>query len=261
MSSTHPAVETSVRVPMDPRIRRRRAEVQRAAGRRRLRILAAAVATVGAALAAYGTTRSPLLDVDTVAVQGADHTSSEQVLRAAGMDRRTQMTDLDIDRTVARLEALPWVRTAAVRRDWPGTVEIAVVEREARAVVVAPSGEHFAFVDGDGRILGHAPAARGQLPLLVGVAEVPAPGRRLEGGGPALAVLEALGGQPPVAEVHVRDEIVDVVLASGTIVQFGRDTELGEKVVALRTLARRVDLSRVAAADLRVPTAPALTPR
>ncbi|MGI9033123.1 MAG: hypothetical protein ACR2HY_05490, partial [Acidimicrobiales bacterium] len=61
----------TIRVPIDPRIRRRQLQVRRAEGRRRLRLLVATSIVVAVLGAGWGLTRSPLLDVDRVTVQGA----------------------------------------------------------------------------------------------------------------------------------------------------------------------------------------------
>jgi cell division protein FtsQ len=246
---------------MDPRIRERRVAVRRAAGRRRLRMVLVAVGSVLLIAFGYGVTRSPLLDVDTVKVRGAAKTAADDIVGAAGLDERRQMTDLSPGRIARRIEALPWVARATVERRWPGVVEITVTEREPVALVVAPTGEHFAFADATGRILGHAGRPGGDLPLIRGASEVPAPGYDVEGLAPGLAVLGLLDGRPEVAEVHVAGDAVDLVLPSGAVVVLGDATEARPKIVALRTLATRVDLDRIAGIDLRVPTAPALTPR
>lgn len=255
------AEPTSARVPIDPRIRQRRIEVQRAAGRRRLRILIVGLGVLGAGLAAYGLTRSPLLDVDAVYVRGAAQTPAAEVVAAAGLDGKRQMTDLDPRQTAARVEALPWVARADVHRDWPGAVQISVVERRPIGLVMAPSGVHFAYVDAHGQILDHAPGKAEELPVIAGALEVPAPGHHVEGLDDALRVLTALGDEPAVAEVHVEGDEVLAVLQSGAHVRFGPMDELAAKVTALRTLIARVDVGSAAVIDVRVPSAPALTRR
>ncbi len=212
-----------------------------------------------AAAGAYGTTRSSLLDVDAVKVRGVKNTEAADVAAAGGFTQRRQMIDVDTRAVAVLVESLPWVRNAAVRRDWPGTIEISVSEREPAAVVVAPSGEHYAYVDGGGRVLGHAPAGTAELVLIHGLREVPAPGQRLDGADAALAVLRALGGRPAIAEIRAAGTSVEVVLPEGAVAIFGDDSELRDKVVALRTISARVDLAGVTTIDLRVPSAPTLT--
>ena len=70
--------------PIDPRFRRRRIEVRRRAGRRRLRLLAGASASVALIGAVWGASRSPLLDVDHVRLTGATHTQLQKIIQTAG---------------------------------------------------------------------------------------------------------------------------------------------------------------------------------
>ena len=60
---------------IDARFRQRLIEVRRLEGRRRLRVLIILGVFVGAALLAWGVTRSPFLDVDHVEVSGTVHTT------------------------------------------------------------------------------------------------------------------------------------------------------------------------------------------
>ena len=68
-------------------------------------------------------TRSPLLDVDRIAVTGASHASPDAVRAATGIRRHSPMTDLDLGRARDGVLLLPWVKSAAVTRQWPGTVK------------------------------------------------------------------------------------------------------------------------------------------
>src|SRR5688500_12410823 len=119
------------RVPIDPRIRAPRAAVQRAEGRRRLRVLLAALGAVAAAAAGPAAPRSPLLEVDKVVIRGADHTSRSDVVAAAGTADDPLLIEYDTEAAARRIERLPWVRSAQVERKWPDTVRIALVERQA----------------------------------------------------------------------------------------------------------------------------------
>ncbi|MCA1656298.1 MAG: FtsQ-type POTRA domain-containing protein, partial [Actinobacteria bacterium] len=116
-----PVAEAPARLPIDPRIRQRRIAVRRDEGRRRLRLLVAAVATVTLAGAGVAATHSALLDVDHVVLTGAAHTSRGDVLAAAGFDHHRFMVDVDGAAIGRRVRALPWVGRAQVARRWPGT--------------------------------------------------------------------------------------------------------------------------------------------
>ena len=86
------------RPPIDPRIRDRRIEVIREAGRRRLRVtlvIASAIVVVGLA---YLTVRSPLLDVDHIQVTGSQRES------ASAKPNRPPMASVAVSLVVAPTE-------------------------------------------------------------------------------------------------------------------------------------------------------------
>src|SRR3954454_10330973 len=114
---------------MEPRIRVRRVQVRRQEGRRRLHVLVAVVASLSLGVGGWVATRSPLLDVDQVVLEGASLTGATTAAKAGGIIRGTAMVDVDEAAVTRRLRALPWVRSVSVTREWPGTVRIRVVER------------------------------------------------------------------------------------------------------------------------------------
>ncbi|MBW3555606.1 MAG: FtsQ-type POTRA domain-containing protein, partial [Actinobacteria bacterium] len=246
-----------------PRIRERRVAVRRDAGRRRLKILIAGSSAAAAVGLAYGATRSPLLDVDTVRVEGAVRTDPDQARRAGLLDRR-QLADIDPARAAARIEALPWVQRATVVRHWPGTVQVSLLERTPVAAVPAPA-QRWALVDVTGRVLAHEPAPPVDMPTVDTTDPVPAPGERVtEPTRAAVAVLDRL---PPALHGRVigvrlgTDRELEVTLAGGPPVRFGPVRQVQPKLVALATLLDRTELRGVTAIDVRVPTAPVLTRR
>src|SRR6476620_5690143 len=99
-------------VPIDPRIRERRIEVIREAGRRRLRItlvVASAIIVIGLA---YLTIRSPLLDLDHVRVTGAQRESASAVQAAAKLHLGDPLLFVNTGAVERRIEQLPWVERA-----------------------------------------------------------------------------------------------------------------------------------------------------
>lgn len=251
-------------LPMDPRIRQRRIEVRRHAGRRRLRVLLACLGTAAAVTAAAAATRSPLLDVDHVDVRGAERTPRRQFLHAGGLVGRPAMTDVDSATVARRVEALPWVLDARVRRQWPGTVRVDVVERDPVAAV--PAEGAWAVVDAAGRVLEVVGAKPGGLPVLGGVPSPGPPGSTLApAAGVPLGVAAAVpaGLRPRVADVAtVAGGEVELRLAPpGVVVRLGRPVDLDAKLAALAALVAGADLTATAAVDVRVPRAPVLTRR
>lgn len=249
--------------PMDPRFRRRRIEVRRDEGRRRLRLLVACLSAAAAVGAGAGATRSPLLDVDRVEVRGATRTSRSEVVAAGGLGGRRAMTAVDVAAVARRVEALPWVRRARAERRWPSTVVVTVTEREPAAAAPAPPG--WAAVDATGRVLEIGPERPAGLPAL---AAVPAPGPPGSSLDPAAAVPLRVAAALPgalrtrVADVVARGGEVELTLAApGGLVRLGPPVDLEAKLRSLTTVLTRADLANLAVVDVRVPRAPVLTRR
>ena len=252
-------------LPMDPRIHRRRIEVRRDEGRKRRRVMVGCAAVVLTALAAVGVTRSPLLDVDYVDVRGAEETGRLDLVAAAGLAGHPAMLDVDTGDVVRRVEALPWVLSASVHLQWPGTVQIDVTERRPAAVLPAGQGV-WAVADLTGRVLRIGPEKPDGLPVIGNVAPP-----RQEGGKVAASAVPSLKVAAALP-VPVRERIADVATVAGGevelqlvppggVVRLGRPEDLPAKLSVLATVLARADLANVRLIDLRVPEAPALTRR
>ena len=247
---------------LDPRIEQRRANVKKEHARGRRRVVLALIAIIGLGSAAWAITRTPLLALEHARVSGIDRTTVDEVVGAAGLDTGTAMTDIDEHGAARRIEALPWVATARVRREWPRTVRVEIRERTAAAVATAIGGG-WVLLDHTGRVLAGLSAPPGDLPLLDGIPPAGPPGSRLARvGRPALAVAAALGSDLRARVVLVVAQgggDVELRLRPEGSVRLGRPDRLAEKLTALRTMMARVDLRRLAVLDLRVPTNPVLT--
>ena len=245
-------------VRVHPRMRSRRIEVRRDAGRRRLRRGVVVLSALVALLAVAAVVRSPLLDVDDLRTQGGEHTSPQRITAAAGIHRGTAMVGLDTEAAESRVEALPWVAEATVTRSWPGQVTVTVEERTPVAAIAVGEAS-WAQVDADGRVLEMVDAAPAGLPALDGVDGRIAQGEPLPGEtGDALDLLAAVHEALPGGIAAVSTDL-DVTLGYGGIVRFGSTDALDDKVVAVETVLARVDLACMALLDVRAPGAPALT--
>ena len=91
-----PASERKPRTSIDPRIRARRVEVQRDEGRKRLHRLALVGGAVAIVAGLVWLTTTPLLDVDSIRVEGADHTDQAAVLGALQIKRGDALLTADI---------------------------------------------------------------------------------------------------------------------------------------------------------------------
>ncbi len=262
MKTHPPAAKPAIKI--NPRIRERRLAVRRDAGRRRLRIVVVAGGAAVAVALAYGATRSPLFDVDTVRLEGAIRTEPAAARRAAQLDRRRQLADVDLAEAAAGIERLPWVQRATVTRHWPGTVKVSLLERTPVAAV-GPPEQPVALVDATGRVLDHRDDAPAGMPRIEVAVPAPAPGQRVAPATrAAVAVLEQLPAalQGEVTAIRLGDDSeLEMIMAEGPPVRFGPPRQVQPKLVALVTLITRADLRRVEIIDVRVPTAPVLTRR
>jgi cell division protein FtsQ len=250
--------------PIDPRMRARRIAVRREEGRRRLRRLTLLSIAAGVLLAAWGVTRTPLLDVDRIAVRGNGHTAGAAVVAASGVRRGVAMTDVDLRGAEHRLAALPWVLSATVTRQWPGTVSVVVHERRPAAVVPATAGR-WALVDREARVLALVPRSPGGLVALRGLKPPGSPGTILPPtAGDLLLVSRSLPRPvaPRVAAVaRVGEGDLRLLLRPGGTVLLGTTAQLDDKLLAVATLLADVDTTGLDVLDVRVPAAPSLTRR
>ena len=122
---------TAASLFIDPRLRARRLAVLREEGRRRLRIVAIALALVGAVAGAWGITRSPLLDVDLIKINGLEDELHYEVWAALEIEPGVALFDVDTGEAAEAITALPWVKETEVRRDCPApfTLMLSLVKR------------------------------------------------------------------------------------------------------------------------------------
>ncbi len=247
---------------IDPRIAARREAVSRGRVRRRTRRLALVAIAATLVAAAYGLSRSALVDVDRVLVAGAVHTGEAAVVAAAGIAPGDQLLDVDPEAAAAAIEALPWVAHASVVRHWrSGDVAIRVEEREA--VAQLPTEGAVAVADRHGRVLEYRPPSETALTVVRGVAPV-APGEQLAPTSvPALEIAATLppGLRSRIAAVVVDGETIRLELRPAGTARLGRPEELAEKLRSLQTLLANIDLTGLCSIDLRVADSPVVDRR
>ncbi len=250
-----------LRVPIDPRIRRRRIEVRRSEGRRRLRLILIGLTIAAVTAGVWFGVRSPLLDVDRLKVVGADRTTAEAVVAAAGVERGRPMVDVEVEAVARAVENLPWVHTASARRLWPATVEVTVTERRPVAVTSA-DGESWAVLDASGRVLERRSNRPPELMLLEGTGPAPEPGETLVAADGLLDVFAAMSPElaaRTAAIAAVDGGQVELRLNPRGTVRLGPPHQLDAKVEAAETMLASVDLRNLAILDVRLPSSPVLT--
>jgi cell division protein FtsQ len=249
------------RTGIDPRIRKRRIEVQRATGRRRLRRLLVLGGLLVTLALAVGVSISPLLDVDRIAIAGASSTPASEVVAASGIIEGDAMVRLDVDTATEAVEALPWVDEAKIRRDFPSAVKIEVIERVPVGILRA--GETEALVDASGRVLGPVVVGFTDLARIEVALELPAPGQQIDAA--TLAALDLAAAVGSGVEGHtvlvMQDEAgeMSLVVDDDIAVRLGDPERIETKIRSLATVLDQVDLTCVATIDIRIADRAVLT--
>ncbi len=248
------------RVVLDPRLRARRVAVRRGAGRRRLHRVVAVAGALGVVVCAVVAVRSPLLAVRHLGVAASPHLDRAALLGAADLRDGMPMVDVDEAAAQRRLRALPWVATARVTRDWPGTVTLSVTERTPVAQVRVGSG--WMLLDGTGRVLAQQ-AAPIDVVVLEGIPATAA-GTVARGSTDLIATASALPQRlrarvRSVARGTASTGVVLHLVGAGEI-HLGGVNQLRDKIVAAVTMLDNVDASCLGIVDVQVPNAPTLTP-
>lgn len=243
-------------VTVDPRMRARRIAVLRAQGRRRLHILTALAAVALVAGLAFGISRTPLMDVDRISV-GGDGARAAEILESTGFSTGMPMLSLDLDAAERSVASLPWVRSARVWRDWPGTVRITVEPRVPVAEVPAAAGRTV-LIDAYGYAVDWAPevAEPGGLTHVA----VPFAGQLGDIHTAADGPLAVVAAMPDDLRAWVSAVTRDpsngrlgLQLIGGARVVLGEQNLLDDKISAVRALLAGTELDCVTEIDVIMP--------
>jgi cell division protein FtsQ len=247
---------------MDPRISARRTAVIREQGRRRLRILTIGLAATAVLVGVWFLLHTPLFGARAVTVTGNNHESATQVIDQAGLAGQPPLFDIDSGATAARIEQLPWVRSASVSVSWPDGVHIRVTEEPPR-FAVSEAGGHWATVSAEGRVLAVSVAREDGL-LLLTVPQLPgAPGSVLPARDKAgLDVASTLPASFAAQVTGVTVEPAGWVQLSMTTpiaVDIGSATQLTAKYEDVSSILAGATLHNGDVIDVSVPDAPTVT--
>jgi cell division protein FtsQ len=255
---------------IDPRIRARRLDIARRAGRRRLAWVAGAAGAVAVVVLAIALLHTPWMSAQVVTVDGRHpHTPTTAIEAAARLGGRPPLIDLDPGAVAARVERLPYISAAEVHRQWPDGVRITVTER-VPAVQMAGPGAGWSVLDAAGRTLGLVPGRAPELPQLVvygpsgAAAAAPPVGRAVSGRG-ALAALAVCRTLPPAFAGQVlavagnADATVTLHLNSGLTVLLGTTNDLAAKYEDVAAIIAHAPLGGAKIIDVTVPQSPTVS--
>ncbi|HTO31848.1 MAG TPA: cell division protein FtsQ/DivIB [Pararhizobium sp.] len=116
---------------------------------------------------AQATTSAVGFAIEDVKVSGNDQTSEIDILQQLGLDGTTSLVALDIDVARKLISEMPWVETVAVRKVYPGTIEVTLKERKAFGIW--QHGSDLSLIEASGSVI--APLRDNkfsELPLFVG---------------------------------------------------------------------------------------------
>lgn len=205
--------------------------------------------------------RSSLVALQDVHVTGVARLDPQAVIEAAALPLGTSTLRLDLGAAEQRVEALPLVGTADLRRLDPLTVQIEVHERIPVAVVEV--GRTRLLVDEDGVILARGTA---DLPTIaLGEHTPPSPGDSVDADPALRNAHRVLVGLPGPLRTRVArfeaagPEELDLVLDDGRRVRFGRADRIDEKARALGAVLEELGDTRVGVIDVRAPSTPVVT--
>lgn len=207
-----------------------------------LTVLAGGVVAVLGAWLVLGTS---LFGVRQVQVSGVSFVVPAEIQQVAAVAPGTPLARVDLAAVESRVGALPPVERVAVRRDWPATLVIEVVERTPVAAV--PAGQRFLLVDSRGIAFGTVGRVPAGLPL-VRLAASPDPADPTTRA--ALTVLAALTPQlraPLTTLVADAPTRVRLELRDGRVVVWGDATQNDTKATVATSLlgkpGRKIDVS------------------
>lgn len=194
--------------------------------------LAAVVVTYGAHHGAILVAGARALQVANIVVRGNDRLATDEVLAVLTGLRGESLVWTDLEKWRRRLLASPWVREAALRRSFPSTVEVMVLERQP--IGVGRMNDDLYLVDDGGAIIdGFGPQyADLDLPLIDGlstpgdVSREMADQRRAELASRLIAALKVSPGiAHRLSQVDVGDPHNASVLLAGdsTAIHVGED--------------------------------------
>lgn len=250
---------------VDPRIGARRTAVTRERGRRRLRLVAAALAVAALVIAVLVVLHSPLFAARHVSVRGAHRVSPRVVVRTAGLAGAPPLIDVDAGAATRRLEQLPWLARATVSRRWPDSVVVVVVERTPVVALARPApASGYALVDAAGRVLQWVDVVPTGLAVLEAPVTAPRPGKLVAAlARPGLvvagAVERALPGRLHGVTVGPSGD-VRLDLGQGVQVLVGRAQSLGPKIASLRSVLAGAPPPGPEVIDVTVPGEPTVGP-
>ena len=154
-------------------LRRTEWKMPRHAGLKAMAVLVLATSTAGIFAGGHGMTVVSAVTswtgfaVENVRITGQTETSEIDVLNGLAFGPFPSLLTLDLETARARVEALPWVKEANLKKFFPDTLEVEIVERQPYALW--QHGGAVSLIDDAGAVITDRFGGRyASLPLVVG---------------------------------------------------------------------------------------------
>lgn len=228
-----------------------------------LRIALAIVAVLALIFGGIALYRSDLFAVTTVNVNGVSHMTSAEITELAAVGDDSTLLRLDVDGIVGRLQESPWIQSASIRREFPDTIEIDVVERTPGAVVQVNDKSSW-VISSDGTWLSAATNEdkKNQMNIIdvSGSLAAPMSGTACDDAGitGALEIINSLSDdlKSQVASISAESSIKTTLnLENGVEVAFGDSSDIQLKESVITELLDKFK-GKVSYINVRVPERP-----
>ena len=127
-------------------------------------------AIVAGAMNVYGIAQGEFaragFGIDEISITGQSLTSESTILAALGLEDKTSTVSFDADAALARIEAIPSVKSAAIRKKYPGELIVSIEEKVPMARW--RMGDATYLVDEFGNAVARDDGSFRELPLVVG---------------------------------------------------------------------------------------------
>ncbi|HAA90410.1 MAG: Polypeptide-transport protein FtsQ [Thermoanaerobacterales bacterium 50_218] len=228
------------------------------------RLLRFAILAVFALMSFYYFSQSPFFALAQIKVEGNRTLSPQMIADLTGVQKGTNLFDIDLEQVERRLLSHPLIEKVIVRRDWPHTLLITVSEREPCALLLADNC--FLVVDKNGFCLDKVDSLSScmSFPIITGFHPVStSPGKQVGSDSVFLYVLDVLKNeafQDFLSELNISDrENLIAYTRDGIPIFLGSAVDLPDKLNSALALIRNIDYrQKIEYVDVRVLEAPAV---
>jgi cell division septal protein FtsQ len=217
------------------------------------------------AYAGYRIATWPEFFPKSISVVGAAHVQSADILRRAAIPSDRNVWLIDKHAAEGRIEALPWIRSAAIHRTPPANVRIVITERIPAACVA--SGTERYLVDADAHLIETTCAAARVVQIAWPQLQPQHPGAVLD----QTLLTRFLRDENALRAAHLQPALLgfdrfgglEATLGSGLRLRLGDDKDVAQKAALVDPILRAYGkgIGHVAVIDLRAPSTPVVEER